>query len=420
MGTCGCCTVPVSATPALVVNRPGLSAVRYRIGTFGSFREAMIEEIAQVTVDVGGGVTVRPLAGLTARVSADYGIALLELWAYVADVLTFYQERTFNEALVRTALLRESVLSLCRLLDYKPAPGSAAETLLAFTLERGKKLLVPVGLRVQSVPGPNEKPQKFETVETQDTDAALNSFRIFPQPSTVTPLGVGSEHAWLADGVTFTTPLVKNDSLVAFQNGGTAGVEEKRVESLETLDGRRKVTFSPPFRSSFAGGKLFRWTRKLCLFGSQAPDSYIVSAPDSTDPRILKFSTATTTIAIGASVHALFLDGVVDSLRVGQRLLLHAPEVQVLIKIKDISQVSTSVGPLTATVTRLDTEASFGVNIADLRKVVLYELSEPEIVLDPKEYAPWINGNHIYLNPADAVGIEPGRTLILDDVSMNP
>jgi hypothetical protein len=419
MDTCGCCSIPVSPTPVLVVNRPGLTAVQYRIGTFGSFREAMIENIAQVIVDVNG-IKKRPLTNLTARVSSDYGIAIIELWAYVADVLTFYQERTFNEAMLRTALLRESVLGLCRLLDYKPAPGSAAEALLSFTLERGKKLVIPVGLRVQSVPGPNEKPQKFETVESQQTDAILNSFRIFPAPGSYTPLSATSDHVWLADNVSFSPPLVKNDSLVAFQDGGNSGVEEKRVESIDVLDGRRKFTFSPAFQSSFAGGKLFRWIGKLRLFGTQAPDSYIKSEPDPSDSRILKLTTVNTPTAIETTETNLYLDGVVDFLRVGQRLLLHAPEVQKLIRIKSLTQASKTIANITAAVTQLEMETPLPLKITDLRKVVLYQISEPEISVDMREYPATITGNQIYVNPADAAGIDLKRVLILDDVSLSP
>jgi uncharacterized phage protein gp47/JayE len=419
MKVCGCCSVPGSSTPSLIFNRPGLSAVQYRIGTFGSFREAMIEEISQVTI-LSGGVSRRPLVNLTARLSSDYGIAVLELWAYVADVLTFYQERSFNEALLRTAILRESVLGLCRLLDYKPAPGAAAETLFAFMIERGKTLQVPIGLRVQSVPGPNEKPQKFETVETQNTAAVLNSFRIFPQPQSYTPLAATSKYVWLANGLKFSPPLVKNDSLVAFQDAGTAGVEEKRVESLQTIDGRLKLEFDPAFRNPFAGGKLFRWTQKLRLFGSQAADHYLSTTPDGTDPRVLLFTSVLTPLTIASSAQDLYLDGVVDSLRIGQRLLLHAPEGQSLIQIKTISQESQSIGPLTATVTKLETEVAIGVAIADLRKVVLYQLSEPEIAFDSLEYGADISGHQIYVHPSDAAGIDTRRILIVDDASLNP
>ena len=51
------------------------------------------------------------------------------------DVLSFYQERIANEAFLRTATERRSVLELARLIGYELAPGVAAGTCLAFTLE---------------------------------------------------------------------------------------------------------------------------------------------------------------------------------------------------------------------------------------------------------------------------------------------
>src|SRR5271169_3116690 len=152
---CGCCRVETSPTPELITNRAGLSAITYRIGTYSNFLLAMTEAIARAP-------ELRPY--WTARNTGDYGIALLAMWAWVADILTFYQERIANEAYLRTAILPESVTALAALLGYKPAPGAAAEADLVFLLESAAQLQIPVGLRVQSVPGQNEKPQKFETV----------------------------------------------------------------------------------------------------------------------------------------------------------------------------------------------------------------------------------------------------------------
>jgi hypothetical protein len=104
---CGCCEPAAPLTPLAVENRPGLSAIAYRIGTYASFRQAMLTEIARTP----------ELARLTTRQSDDYSITLLELWAVVCDVLTFYQERYANEAFLRTASLRESVGRLARLVD---------------------------------------------------------------------------------------------------------------------------------------------------------------------------------------------------------------------------------------------------------------------------------------------------------------
>src|SRR6516225_3258965 len=138
-GLCGCCQ-PAPRTPLPIDNRPGLSAIAYRIGTYASFREAMLEAIAATP----------ELAKLGARRDDDYSITLLDLWAAVADVLTFYQERYANEVFLRTAQQPQSLRRLAALLGYDPRPGVAAEAQLAFTVDQGKTVQIPVGLRVQS------------------------------------------------------------------------------------------------------------------------------------------------------------------------------------------------------------------------------------------------------------------------------
>src|SRR6266516_2750681 len=122
---CGCCEPPVPPAPREVFNVPGLPAVDYRIGTYAAFREALVEHMA----------TKVPLLALTTRDDSDYAIALLDSWAYVADILTFYSERGMNESLLRTARLRESVLLLAAMVGYDPSPGLSATAPLAFTLD---------------------------------------------------------------------------------------------------------------------------------------------------------------------------------------------------------------------------------------------------------------------------------------------
>lgn len=170
--TCGCCEPRAPSTPEPIWNRHGLSALSYRIGTFATFRQAMLTAIS----------TQPELNALRSRASDDYAITLLEHWAIVCDMLTFYQERIANEAFLRTALHRQSILRLARLLDYELSPGIAAATLLAFDLKEDASLTLPVGLRVQSVPGEGERPQKFETVQALDAHAWLNRLRVFPSP----------------------------------------------------------------------------------------------------------------------------------------------------------------------------------------------------------------------------------------------
>lgn len=186
-GLCGCCQPPVPLTPVAIDNRPGLTAIAYRIGTYASFRESMLEAIAGTP----------ELSGLGTRRDDDYAITLLDLWAAVSDVLTFYQERYANEVFLRTAQQIVSLKRLAGLLGYDPAPGVAALAELAFTADTGKVIQVPVGLRVQSAPAQNQLPQTFETLAATTVDWRFNSLRIYPKPTPNNPLQQNSFQAIL-------------------------------------------------------------------------------------------------------------------------------------------------------------------------------------------------------------------------------
>ncbi len=158
---CGCCAGVEALTPLPTANRPGLDALGYRVGTYTTFLETMVAPLSGHRLGDGR----RPLHRLSTRDPADPSLALLDAWACVATVLTFYQERIANEGYLRTATERRSVLELARLVGYRPRPGVAASVYLAFTLEQGYQIEVPVGTRAQSIPGPGALPQFFETAE---------------------------------------------------------------------------------------------------------------------------------------------------------------------------------------------------------------------------------------------------------------
>ncbi len=174
---CGCCAGTSVLTPVEIRNRPGLSAIAYRVGTHARFKQSMLTRLSSPDRAV--------LAGLETRDDDDFAIALLDAWATVSDVLTFYQERIANECYFRTATERRSVIELARLIGYQLAPGVAASAYLAFTLEDAlaapgqgtTQTVVEVGTRVQSIPGPGEKPQTFETIRPIEARIAWNAIR---------------------------------------------------------------------------------------------------------------------------------------------------------------------------------------------------------------------------------------------------
>jgi hypothetical protein len=143
-------------TPIAVHNRPGLTRIATRIGTHGGFLSTMLARLSAVDYP--------ELAPLRTRDPNDASIALLDAWATVADVLTFYQERIANEGYLRTATERRSLVELGRLINYAPRPGVAASVYLAFEMEKEPlKAVIPKGTKVNSIPGPGETMEAFET-----------------------------------------------------------------------------------------------------------------------------------------------------------------------------------------------------------------------------------------------------------------
>ncbi|MFE0134822.1 putative baseplate assembly protein [Streptomyces sp. NPDC059037] len=167
---CGCCAGTRSATPTTVWNRPGLPALDRRIGTHRQFLDSMLAGLSAAD---------RPeLAPLTTREPDDPSIALLDGWAVIADVLTFYQERIANEGYLRTATEQDSLTRLGRLVGHRPRPALAASTHLAYTLDPGTSTTIPAGSQVKSAPLPGGLPQTFETSEDLTARADWNELPV--------------------------------------------------------------------------------------------------------------------------------------------------------------------------------------------------------------------------------------------------
>lgn len=185
---CGCCQGLSLLTPASTFNRPGLASLHYRIGTHGSFLATMKSRLSSHVLQEdrreGAGEETaeprRPLSLLRMRDAHDPAIALLDAWAMVADVLTFYQERIANEGYLRTATERRSLFELARLVGYQPRPGVASSVYLAYRIDLNtpQEITVPRGARVQTVPAQDETPQSFETSQDLAARAAWNKLGV--------------------------------------------------------------------------------------------------------------------------------------------------------------------------------------------------------------------------------------------------
>ena len=372
MGTCGCCQDDVPPAPQTIDNRPGLSAIQYRLGTYATFLQAMCEQISR---------TPELNDRLLTRSTDDFGIALLAMWSYLGDILTFYQERIANEAYLRTALFQESIAALAALLGYTPSPGAAAEADLAFFLEDGKQGNVPVGLLVQSVPGQNEKPQKFETVESIAADAALNQLQIFPQPEIYAPFAPGSTQAVLISGAKGLAPRIK---MAIFDQ---SRAELKDVSGLSVHNTEQFLSWTPAIQSSNFqqfSTQAAVYAREFRLFGFNAPGSYVHPVADATAPGGIRMQLEIGPNYTNANVappppNQLSLDARYSDLKPGSRLLITqdaaAPSPGSFARLATVTDVSTGpaeFGPLNGNVTWL----TFGLGITAIPVVKLDSLGQ--------------------------------------------
>ena len=173
------------AVPAPTENPPNQDAVRRRIGTHGSF-------LAGLTAGLAGEPGV---ARLTARDPSDPAVAVLDAWATVADVLTFYQERFANEAYLRTATERRSVAELARLVGYRLRDGVSASVRWRLPSTRPTR-------RPDGHPGRDRGPEPAQaggapqTFETADPLAARTEWNLLPvrqtRPQVLTRAGLAA------------------------------------------------------------------------------------------------------------------------------------------------------------------------------------------------------------------------------------
>ncbi|MDQ3969404.1 MAG: putative baseplate assembly protein, partial [Thermoproteota archaeon] len=287
LDACGCCDVALPR-PELY-NRPGLPALAYRIDIHPTALRRMLKALPTQPVPPDDPDNPRPLKTLSTRAGDDPAIALLDAWATVTDVLTFYQERIANEGFLRTATERGSVLELARAIGYELNPGVAASTFLAFTVEDAPGLpgvaSVPEGTKIQSIPGQDQLPQTFETVEAIEARAGWNTLR--PRLTIEQEIDATETELYLK-GV--NTQLQPGDTilLVGDEREGDPYSERWDVRTLQTVtpfppeteaeEGYTLVTWElglgheNPTVSPADNPRAFAFRQRAALFGHNAPD----------------------------------------------------------------------------------------------------------------------------------------------------
>ncbi len=275
---CGCCEGIAAETPQAISNRPALSAIEYRVGTYSSFKASLLAALSDPEN--------RALDPLRTRDNSDFTIALLDAWAIAADILSFYNERLANEAYLRTAVEQRSVFELARLVGYKASPGVAASTFIAFTLNDASgspdRVLIPAGTRVQSVPLPGQSPAVFET--SNDITARI-SYNAIPAQTTIPwALSAGDTSATFAGTALKVNPgdslLFVDAELHETLSTGFADFHLVTSVHVDSTAGTTTLGWDQPLAASFGTGNtsafVYVFRKKAALYGSQSPDPRVL------------------------------------------------------------------------------------------------------------------------------------------------
>lgn len=225
--------------PPLVIPA-GLSRLPRQIATFPEFRAAMLQAIG----------TKPPLKDWRARSSDDFGVMLFEMWSYVCDCVSFYDEVIAMECYTRTTQLWPSLRKLVDLLGYLPRPAVAAKADLAVLAEGRQYITLPRGTAFRSGAFPGGPPQVFEL----DRDSRVHPFTNQWTLARTRPLTLEPGPAFTASRTSLLLDrkqvVPKPDQLVLVQDlGNSAHTRMRKVAVIDDFpadDGAnyKRVTFS--------------------------------------------------------------------------------------------------------------------------------------------------------------------------------
>jgi hypothetical protein len=125
-------TTPVSNIPI---------SVDYTSRDYYSLREALIERVS---------ARIRTLGNRewTGDDPADFGVALIEAFAYMGDSINYYLDRVANESYLPTATQRQNVLNIAYSYGYSPDSYKSAATTIQFTNLTASPVTIPEGSQV--------------------------------------------------------------------------------------------------------------------------------------------------------------------------------------------------------------------------------------------------------------------------------
>jgi hypothetical protein len=155
-------------------------------------------------------------------------MTLIELFSYMGDLLSYYIDRSANEAFIGTASQRDNVLQIARILGYKPVENTAANVTLTFYNSTASPLTVPAGTKVATTAVTNAASSQivFETLAEATVPAKVGSTNgsvqaAASQGTTVSNEVIGTSNGQLNQVYKLSQASVINNSVSVVSGGVT-------------------------------------------------------------------------------------------------------------------------------------------------------------------------------------------------------
>src|SRR5262245_8274392 len=155
---------------ATIAIKDGRQVIDYLARDYASFRQALLDLIPS------------KLPEWSDRSEVDFGIVLIELFAYMADILSYYQDRIANEAFLATAQERESVIQHLRLIGYELAGAAPAAARLSVVVANSQNDITEIrpGDQFATVSSTQARSVTFEY--TDDKPLVIDLSQLPPSP----------------------------------------------------------------------------------------------------------------------------------------------------------------------------------------------------------------------------------------------
>jgi hypothetical protein len=205
--------------------------INYQAKDYASFRQLMLDRLSLIMPD------------WKERNTADLGIVLVELLAYVGDYLSYYQDAVATEAYLNTARKRISIRRHSRLLDYTVHDGCNSRVWVCFEITESSPVYLKkedeitkqrTRLLTSCIDGPvveyanwekvveANRPEVFELMHDVSLYPAHNHIFFYTWDSELCCLPKGATSATLCDNPDNRLMLRSGDVLIFEERLGTA------------------------------------------------------------------------------------------------------------------------------------------------------------------------------------------------------